>query len=67
MLKGVFLGAALMFLLIACYLAVLFHPFGQEHAIGEGAIVAATIWSPLFRGVGVGVVVPGVIGMNLLR
>lgn len=66
--KGMFLGAAMMFALIAGWLLLLFgHFFGPEHAIGVGAILAATIWSPIFWGVGVGVVVLGIIGMQLSR
>ena len=62
-----FLGAALMFALIAIWLLILFgHFFGPEHAVGLGAVFAATIWSPIFWGVGIGVVVLGAIGMKLL-
>ena len=63
-----FLGAGLMFALIAGWLLILFGRFfGPEHAVGLGAILAATIWSPIFWGVGVGVVVLGVVGMKLVR
>jgi hypothetical protein len=67
MLKGMFLGAALMFLLIVGWLLFLFPPRGQQFAVGGEVLGLVTIWMPHFWGIGVGVIVLGVLGVKFLR
>ncbi len=67
MLKGMFLGAGLMFLLILGWLLFLFPPHGQQYAVGGEVLGLMTIWLPYFWGIGVGVVVLGLLGVKFRR
>ena len=52
---GMITGAGVTFLILASWLLYVLRPIMQQRQTGLGVIAAATIWSPVFWGFGLGI------------